>query len=242
MTMFEADFPRGTCPIHAFGPAGDAGAPIVLLFPDAFGPRPASFNLAEQVAGQGWRVLMPTPFYEHLPFAPITPTSIFEAGPERDRLMGMFGSVSQENTDADVAALLDLAGNRYGDEAPIAALGYCMGGRYALTAICASARVRFAGAFHSGNIAPAEGDGPHRRFAAVNGRIYVGVAGIDPGYDAAEHGRLAEALRTADTDHVIETYAGAAHGWVFPDIPIYDEAAAAKHMRRIVEHFGEMLG
>jgi dienelactone hydrolase len=40
---------------------------------------------------------------------------------------------------------------------------------------------------------------------------------------------------------VIETYHGAAHGFVYSDIPVYDRTAADKHLRRISEHFGEML-
>jgi carboxymethylenebutenolidase len=197
MQRIEAQLPRGTCPIHAFGSIEASAAPAVLFFPDAFGPRPAAYAVAEAIAASGWRVLMTTPFYEFLPFEPIAPTSIFEAGPERDRLMSMFGAVNQPNIDADVAALLTLAAEKLGDEAPLAAVGYCMGGRYALTAACASERVRFAGAFHASNIAPADGDGPHRRFASARGRIYVGVAGNDPTYGAEEHGRLAEALRAA---------------------------------------------
>jgi carboxymethylenebutenolidase len=155
--------------------------------------------------------------------------------------MAMFGSITQEKIDADVGAMIALATEQSNDGAPLAATGYCMGGRYALTAACASERVRFAGAFHASNIAPAEGDGPHRRFASAKGRIYVGTAGTDPTYDAAEHGRLAEALRAADTDHIIENYKGAAHGWVYPDIPIYDEAAAKKHMRRLKENLSELF-
>src|SRR5262249_30476815 len=104
-----------------------------------------------------------------------------------------------------------------------------------------SPRVVFAGAFHASNIAPAEGDSAHTRFASSNGRIYIGAAGIDPTYDAAEHGRIAEALRAADTDHIIENYKGAAHGWTMPDIPIYDEAAAKKHMRRLTENLSELF-
>ena len=241
MQSLEVRFPRGACPIHEFGPLEDRAAPGVLMFPDAFGPRPAAFAVAEAIAAAGRRVLMATPFYEFLPFEPIAPTSIFEAGPERDRLMAMFANLSQENTDADVAAMLDLAAERFGRETPLAAVGYCMGGRYALTAACASPQVRFAGAFHASNLAPVEGDGPHRRFAQAKGRIYIGAAGNDPSYGAEEHGRLAEALRAADIDHVIETYSGAAHGWVFEDIPVYDAKASDKHLRRIGEHFGEML-
>ena len=242
MQTFEAAFPRGNCPIHAFGPLDVRSVPVVLFFPDAFGPRPASFAVAEALAGEGWRVLMLDQFYEHIPYEPIEPKSIFERGARHDRLMALFGSIDQAKMDADVAAMLALAADRSEPGVPFAATGYCMGGRYVLTAACASERVRFAGAFHASNLAPAEGDSAHRRLASAKGRIYIGVAGNDPTYGPEEHGRLAEALRAADTDHVIETYHGAAHGWVFPDIPIYDAEAAARHMRRLKENLAEMFG
>lgn len=239
-TTFAAPFPRGNCPIRAFGPAEDRSAPVVLFFPDAFGPRAATFAIAGDIASEGWRVLMPDPFYEHGAYEPLVPKSIFQ-GEGHDKLMALFGSIDQAKIDADVAALIALAEDRSEPNVPFAATGYCMGGRYVLTAATSSPRVVFAAAFHASNIAPAQGDSAHTRFASSSGRIYIGAAGIDPTYDAAEHGRIAEALRAADTDHLIENYKGAAHGWVMPDIPVYDEAAAKKHMRRLKENLSELF-
>lgn len=241
MQTIEAAFPRGTCPIDAFGDLDDRSAPILLLYSDFFGRRAASRALAEELAGDGLRVLMPEYFYDLMPYEPIPPKSIFEGGERHEQLMRMFSLVTQPRIDEDTAALLAFAGERLGAEAPIVATGYCMGGRYAFTTACASTRVIFAAAFHASALAPAEGDGAHLRFAATQARIYVGVAGIDPTYDAAEHGRLAEALRAAEADHVIENYHQCAHGWVFPDIPIYNEAAAARHLRRIRENIAELI-
>ena len=240
MNKSEAEFPRGKCPICCFGP-DEGSAPVVLFFPDAFGPRPASYAVAEDIAAAGWRVLMFDQFYDHIPYEPLTPKSLFEQGPERDRVTEMVMSVTMAKVDEDVAAMIALAEARSGPEVPFAAVGYCMGGRYALAAVTASPRVKFAGAFHASRIAPAEGDSPHQRFAGVKGRIYIGVAGIDPTYGAEEHGRLAQALRDADTDHIIETYHGMGHGWVYPDLAIYNEAGAARHVQRIREHFSEMI-
>ena len=155
--------------------------------------------------------------------------------------MQMFMSVTMAKIDEDVTAMLALASEQSAPDVAFAALGYCMGGRYALSAVTASARVKFAGAFHASNIAPAEGDSPHLRFAAAKGRIYIGVAGIDPTYGAEEHGRLAQALREADTDHVIETYHGMGHGWVYPDLAVYNAAGAARHMARVRENLSELF-
>jgi carboxymethylenebutenolidase len=241
MEVIEASFPRGTCAVHAFGAIGRSSTPVVLFFPDAFGQRPSSHALAEELAAEGWRVLMPDYFYEHAPYEPLTPNSIFQEGPDRERVMAMFQSVTPDKIDADTHALLALADEKCGSAAPIAATGYCMGGRYALAAVCDNPRVRFAAAIHAANVAPAEGDGPHKRFANAKGRIYIGPSGIDPMYDAAEHGRVAEALRAADTDHIIENYKGVAHGFVYSDLPVYDEAASRKHMRRLKENMHELF-
>jgi carboxymethylenebutenolidase len=229
-TTFEAPFPRGTCPIHAFGPVDDRLAPIVLFFTDAFGPRETTFGIAEDLAGRTWRVFMPDPFYEHGRYEPLKPKSIFQ-GEGHEELMKLFGSINQEKIDADVRALIALAEARSEPGVPFAATGYCMGGRYVLTAAT----------FHASNIAPPEGDSAHKRLSSARGRIYIGAAGNDPTYDAAEHGRIAEALRAADTDHLIENYKGAAHGWTMSDIPIYDEAAANKHMQRLKENLTELF-
>jgi len=241
MERIEVPFPRGNCPVYIWGP-DDRKAPVVLFFPDAFGPRPTSFAVAEELAAEGWRVFMLDQFYQHIPYEPLTPKSLFEEGPERDRVMQMFMSIDMPKIDEDVAAMLALAEERSDPGAPFAATGYCMGGRYVLSAITGSERVVFAAAFHASNIAPAEGDSPHHRLASARGRIYIGVAGIDPMYGAEEHGRLAQALREADTDHVIETYHGVGHGWVFPDIQVYNAPAAARHMRRLKEHMAELFG
>lgn len=241
MNTIETGLPRGTCAIDTFGPIDDRAAPIVIMYPDAFGRRPATYDVAEELAAPGWRVLMPELFYEHVPYEPIEPVSVFEEGPRRARFWEMFSTINQQTIDADVTALLAFVDERLGSDAPIAATGYCMGGRYALTTICASPRVRFAAALHASNIAPEEGDSAHRRFASAQGRIYIGASGIDPTYGAEEHGRLARALREADTDHVIETYHKVGHGFVFPDLPVYDAPSAARHMRRLKENMAELF-
>jgi len=235
VNVIEADFPRGSCPIHAFGDLDDRSAPIVLLFMDAFGPRPALFDIAEALAGAGYRILLPDLFYEHLPFEPLRPDDIFAGGKGRERLMTMLRGLDQKAVRADVGALLAYCDRRLGEGAPIGATGYCMGGRYALTAATLSPRVVFAASFHGGNLAPETGEGVHQALSGVRARVYVGVADTDPTFSAAEENRLGAALREANVDHAIETYADAAHGFVMSDLPVHDPIAAGKHWLRLSE-------
>ncbi len=231
----EVEFSRGACPIHVFGDQNDRDLPIVLMFMDAFGPRNALFSVAESVAAQGYRVLLPDLFYEHRPYRSLDPQSLFSGGEDRQRLGILLGTLTQQAVDEDVAALLAYCQGQLDDGVPLAAIGYCMGGRYALTAATLSANVAVVASFHASTLAPEEGDSPHRRLAGVKARIYIGVAGIDPSFGAEEEGRLAKALREAGTDHIIETYAGVAHGFVMADLPVYNVEGAARHLLRLNE-------
>jgi carboxymethylenebutenolidase len=232
--ILESAFPRGRAPIRCYGTIDDATAPIVLLFMDAFGPRPTLDRIAERLVSEGYRVLIPHLFYDHLPYEPLSPQSILRGGEDRQRLMKMFGALDQSKIDADVQALLAFCTERLGSTAPIGVTGYCMGGRYALTAATSSSRVVFAASFHGSNLALESGDSAHTRFAGVRSRIYVGVAAIDHLFGGAEEGRLAAALRNANVDHVIETYAGAVHGFVMDDLPkAANPTAASRHWLRL---------
>jgi carboxymethylenebutenolidase len=231
--ILENPFPRGAAPIRAYGPLNNTSAPIVLLFMDAFGPRPTLDRIAERLVTEGYRVLLPDLFYDHLPYVPLDPQSVFSGGEDRQRLMKMFGGLDQHKIDEDVQSLLVFCAERLGSTAPIGVTGYCMGGRYALTAATATERVVFAASFHGSNLAPDSGIGAHTRFARLRARIYIGVAEIDPTFGAAEEGRLAAALRDASADHVIETYAGARHGFVMQDLPAGNPAAADRHWLRL---------
>lgn len=241
MTMtdvIEASLPKGSCPIHVFGDT-EAARATVILFMDAFGPRPALFRIAEALAGTDRRVIVPDLFYAHLPYRPLSPASLFSGGEDRARLHEMVGDLDQARIDKDIAALLDFVGERFGAGQPLAAVGYCLGGRYALSAASLSSQVRFAASIHGSQLAPVAADGLHKRFAHVPGTVYVGIAEQDPTFDAAEEGRLAEALRAGKVAHLIESYPGAAHGFALQDLPVYNERAATHHLRRLEEFLAQ---
>ena len=240
MNEVRVPMPRGEAVVRQFGNIQAAAAPIVLVFMDAFGPRPTLYEICERLADSGYRVLLPDLFYMHAPYEPLSPANLFSGGDDRKRLMTMLGGLDQASLDADVGALLGFAETLPG-AAPIGAMGYCMGGRFALTAASLSPRVRAAACFHSSALAPESGDSAHTRLAGTKARVYVGTAGIDPTFDAAEAGRLATALRQADIDHTLENYVGAMHGFVMDDLPAYNAAATARHWQRLEALFAEAL-
>jgi carboxymethylenebutenolidase len=124
----------------------------------------------------------------------------------------------------------------------IGTVGYCMGGARALNAAASYPdRIKAAASFHGGNLASDASDSPHRHVAQIKARVYVGCAGVDKSFPPEQSARLAEALRVAEIDHIIENYVGMAHGWCVPDHGVYDEASAERHWKRLIGFFAETL-
>jgi carboxymethylenebutenolidase len=71
--------------------------------------------------------------------------------------------------------------------------------------------------------------------------VYVAGAVEDAFFTDDQKALLEKALTDAGITHVVETYAGAKHGFAVPDIPVYDAAAAERHWTNLLKLFGETL-
>jgi carboxymethylenebutenolidase len=223
---------------QAQGAAIHAG---VILYMDAFGPRPALDQMAERLAGQGYIALVPDLFYRNYPYGPFEAKTAFANEKTRGELMALVSGTTQEMTKRDTAAFLDAlsaAGVRR-----IGTVGYCMGGARALNAAATYPdRIVAAASFHGGNLASDAPDSPHWQAAKIKARLYVGTAGVDRSFPPDQSAKLAEALRTAEVDHTIENYVGMQHGWCVPDHSVFDATGAERHWRRLTTFFAETLG
>lgn len=213
----------------------------VILYQDAFGPRPALDGMAERLASEGYAVLVPDLFHRNAPYGPFDAKTAFTEEKTKAALMALVTGTTQEMTISDSAAFLEaLAGE--GVTGPIGTVGYCMGGARALNAVAAYPdRIKAAASFHGGNLASDAADSPYRHAASIKARVYVGMAGVDRSFPPEQSTRLAEAFREAEVDHVLENYVGMAHGWCVPDHSVYNEAGAERHWRRLTALFAETL-
>jgi carboxymethylenebutenolidase len=100
--------------------------------------------------------------------------------------------------------------------------------------------VSAAASYHGGRLATDAPDSPHLLAPKMKARVYVAGAIEDDSFTDEMKARLEEALTAARVDHKIETYP-AKHGWVMPDLPIYDEAAAERHWQTMVALFDAKL-
>jgi carboxymethylenebutenolidase len=225
-----------------FAPATGAsqGMPGVILFMDAFGPRPALDEMGQRLADAGYLVLVPDLFYRSGPYQFDAKTS-FSDEKQREKLMGMMGATPLALTEKDTAAFIQ-ALTENGATGKLGAVGYCMGGARALIAAAAYPdRIAAAASFHGANLASDAPDSPHLRTRSMKAAIYVGSAGEDRGFPPEQSAKLAQALREAGLDYVLENYVGKAHGWAVPDHGVFDAEGAERHWRRLLTFFGEWL-
>lgn len=81
--------------------------------------------------------------------------------------------------------------------------------------------------YHGGNLATEEPASPHRLAPALRAEVYIAAAENDGSYPPAMAERLETALSRAGVRYAAETYP-AAHGWMMPDFPVHDHAAAER--------------
>ncbi|WP_411883159.1 dienelactone hydrolase family protein [Polaromonas sp. YR568] len=217
----------GNCPACVMTPGGTGPWPAVIFYGDAGGIRPAMLEMAARLADAGYVVLLPDLFYRYGPYGPLVPREVFkgDVGAILGPLMATTGTAkASEDTAAFLAYLdtrKDIAGSKTG------ATGFCMGGGLAIAAAANYPR-RFAAvaSFHGGNLATDAPDSPHLLVPGVAAELYIASADKDDSYPAPMAARLEDALTKSGVRYRAELYAGALHGWMVPDFPVYDPDAA----------------
>jgi carboxymethylenebutenolidase len=240
--------PDGVLDCHVFEPAGaDRGGatqwPAVVLYMDAFGIRADLDVMAARLAAAGYVVAVPNLYHRSGAFPPFDPAVVAAGGAERDRFMGMIRSIDGHTVMQDTAAVLAHLDTRPTVRpGPIGTVGYCMGGGYALRAAGVYPdRVAAAASFHGNALATDRPDSPHQLASQMRARVYVGAAGIDPGFTDEQRQRLDAALREAGVDYEIEIYEGAQHGFAVHNHRVYDHQASERHWERLLALFDAEL-
>ena len=219
---------EGSCPSSVMVPAGGERWPAVIFYMDAGGIRPAVLGMAQRLAEAGYVVLLPDLFYRYGPYGPFVPKEVF-AGDFRAILGPLMATTGNDKAAEDTEALLayldtrhDVAGRKVG------AVGFCMGGGMALAAAgIYPDRSTAVASFHGGNLATDAPTSPHLFAPQLTAEVYVAAAENDGSYPPEMAERLKTALAQAGVRYSTETYP-AAHGWMMPDFPVYDHAAAER--------------
>ncbi len=219
----------GTCDAAFIHPKTGAH-PGVLIWPDAFGLRPAMRDIAKRLAGEGYSVLVPNPFYR-VAKAPVfqNPSSFnFQNQADMAKLQPLMASVNAPgNAEKDAAAYIAFldAQQPVNKAKKIGTQGYCMGGPLVVkTAAAVSGRIGAGASFHGGGLVTDKPDSPHLLAPKIKGRMYFGIASNDDARQPDAKDKLREAFAAAKVPAEIEVYPGALHGWCVPDMPTQNGA------------------
>lgn len=232
---------EGDCPVHVLRPQADGCWPAAIMYMDAGGIRPAMVAMAQRLADAGYIVLLPDLFYRFGPYGPLVPREVFagDVGAILGPLMATTGNnIAAEDTGA-LLGLLDSRADVVGGK--VGAVGFCMGGGMALAS--AGTWPESFGAvasFHGGNLATDASDSPHLYAARLAGEVLIAAATDDASYPPAMAERLETALDEGGVSYCAEVYP-AAHGWMMPDFPVHDAAAAERGWAAMLALFGRTL-
>jgi len=215
----RVELPSGT-PAEVVAGSGERG---IVICPDIGGMRPLFDDLAVQLASDnGWTVCVVEPFPDH-------PDSSVE-----DRVGGLAGQITDERLLGDMVAAADLT------EAPVvAAMGFCMGGMYALKA-AGTGRFDRAAAFYGMIHTPEawRGEGQDEPLDALRRRGATEVMAIIGERDAWTPPEHVAELEEAGV--VVVRYPEAEHGFVHDaSRPAHRSADAADAWRRVTAFLGD---
>ncbi|MGK3200732.1 dienelactone hydrolase family protein [Amycolatopsis sp. MEPSY49] len=205
--------------------------PGVLMYPDGFGIRPVLRDMARELAGHGYYVLVPNFFYRTGP-APVLdlPEHIGEEARPAifAELMPLIEAHTTERVRRDADAFLRFLRTRPEvGPGPVAVTGYCIGGLLATrTAAAHPDQVAALAAFH----APVQAAGPdlHR----LTARVHFGHAESDLTPEAL--GELNQTLDAAGIDYTSEIYPATVHGFTMSDTDAFDPAGLRLHWDRLL--------
>ncbi len=183
----------GTCTVTVATPDGTGPWPAVVMFPDAGGLRPTFDQMAAQLAGFGYVVLVPDVYYRTPGWGPFDLNTVFTDHEQRKQLFELMGTLTPKIFAADaeaffdyLAARPDVAGDKFGTT------GYCMGGRASLiVATRVPERVAAALSFHGGRLAVEDDpDSPHLLADKITAVVYVGAAENDASFTTDDAKKL----------------------------------------------------
>jgi len=243
VSSVDVKTPDGTCDATFIHPT-TGSHPAVIIWPDAFGLRPAMVDMGKRIAADGYSVLVPNPYYR-MAKAPGIEMAGFNFQNQADMaklrpLMGSIGAAGAAEKDAAAfVAFLD-AQKQVNAAKKIGTQGYCMGGPLVFRTMAAVPnRLGAGGSFHGGGLVTDQPTSPHLMIPKMKGRLYVAVASNDDSRQPDAKDKLKEAFTAANVPAEIEVYKSL-HGWCVPDMPaaadspIYNKPEAEKAWAKLV--------
>jgi len=244
---FEIDIATRDGDMNTFvaHPDGDAAYPAIFMYMPSSGVRDELRDMATRLAGHGYAVLLPNVYYRMVRVVDIDANRLFDADytPVKLFMNALNDGYSNALSVSDTAAMIAFAKEQsYVKAGAIGVVGYCMGGRLALSAIGAiPEQITAMASLYGGKLVTEEPDPPHLTAAQITGELYFGIAENDAYVPMEMNDSLRQHLDRVGADYRMETYPGTEHGFCFPKRYCYAPDADARHWSAITDLFGRRL-
>ena len=232
--------PDGVADCFFVHPASGAH-PGVIIWPDAFGLRPAKKLMARRLAESGYSVLVVNQYYRSQRAPIVSSTNFAEV---RETLAPLMGSLNADTQTRDARAFVTFLDTQPSVDRnrKMGTMGYCMGGPFTMrTAAAVPERIGAAASFHGGGLVTDAADSPHLLVPRMRAQYLFAIAANDDQNQPEAKDVLRDAFARAGLQAEIEVYAGAMHGWCPPDSTVYHEAQAERAWSRLLVLFERAL-
>jgi len=203
----------------------------VILWPDIASIRESKRNIARTLASAGYSVLVVNPYYRDVAGEQFADFAAFIADGGFQKVGPWRGKLNAEAIMRDAAAAVSWLDGQDGVDTAkgIGTQGYCMGGPFTIwSAAAVPGRIKAAASFHGGGLVRAGNPmSPHALLGKVDASLLIAVAQDDDAKAPTDKVTFADAAKAAEVPATVTVYAGD-HGWMVPDSPAYNTAAAAQ--------------
>jgi carboxymethylenebutenolidase len=218
--------------------------PAVILWPDIASIRESKRTIARKLASAGYSVLVVNPYYRDVAGEQFADFAAFIAGGGFQKVGPWRRKLDAAAIMRDTAAIVAWLNAQDGVDTArgIGTQGYCMGGPFTVwSAAAMPSRIKAAASFHGGGLVrPDNPMSPHALLGKVDASLMIAVAKDDDAEAPADKTTFADAAKAADVNATVTVYAGD-HGWMVPDSPAYNAAAAAKGEADLLALYGAAL-
>jgi carboxymethylenebutenolidase len=222
--------PDGSADAALFYPAGKGTWPAVLMWPDILGLRPVFRDMGRRLAGAGYTVLVPNPFYRTRRAPIVTGPFDFNDPKQLQPLLALKATLTDPAVDRDAAAFITFLDKQKQVNKRKAAgvQGYCFSGPFAFhTAAARSDRIRAVATFHGGGLVTKDASSPHLLIPKTKASFLVAIARNDDQKQPGAKDTLKAAFAAAKRPANVEVYP-ADHGWCVAGSPVYDQVSAER--------------